>query len=78
MSQQLETESYDIAPGMKNSLEQEPPKKKKTWATHGVGAGVVGVIQDMVGFLVGAGVGSGVTGGGEGIHASMYLQLPFM
>lgn len=66
---------------MKTSLEQELPLKKNTWASHGVGAGVVGVLQDMVGFLVGTGVGPGVMGEEEGtgvLHASKYLQLPFM
>ena len=56
---------------MINSLLHVSPSKKKTWASHGVGAGVIG---DGVGSgVIGEGVGSGVMGEGVGgivLHSS--------
>lgn len=47
--QHMTTELNAGASATKNSLEQETPSKKKTWASHGVGAGVTG---DGVGGMV--------------------------
>jgi hypothetical protein len=56
---------------MTTSLVQAVPSKKKSFASHGVGAGVVGGATGTNG-STGTGVGTGV------LHISKKSQLPFM
>jgi len=69
--QHMTTELYDEASAMKNSLEQVTPSKKKSRASHGVGAGV---IISSLGEGVGAGVSIDV--GAIVLQVSMKSHVP--
>ena len=55
------------------SLVQTPLTKKNRWASHGVGAGVVGT-RKLIGLGVGRGVGSQRAGGCTGTTGSEHGQ----